>query len=91
MGFPTPLRQWLRDPRALPLLDSLLEPEGLLASCCDQDAIRRLLGDHIAGSHDYTDRIWSLLNLQIWGDIFITGRERRWTEPFARGLAARRA
>jgi asparagine synthase (glutamine-hydrolysing) len=91
MGFPTPLRQWLREPAALPLLDSLMEPEGLLASYCDREAIRRLTADHIAGSHDYTDRIWSLLNLQIWGDIFITGRDRRWSEPSAAGLAARPA
>jgi asparagine synthase (glutamine-hydrolysing) len=88
MGFPTPLRQWLRDPRALPLLDSLLEPEGLLASCCNREAVTRLIGDHVAGSHDYTDRIWSLLNLQIWGDTFITGRSERWAEPFAGSLAA---
>ena len=88
MGFPTPLRQWLRDPRALPLLDSLLEPEGLVASCCDRDAVTRLIADHTAGSHDYTDRIWSLLNLQIWGDTFITGRDTRWAEPFTCGLAS---
>jgi asparagine synthase (glutamine-hydrolysing) len=91
MGFPTPLRQWLRDARALPLLDSLLEPDGLLAACCDMDAVRRLIGDHCAGSHDCTDRIWSLLNLQIWGDTFITGRTRRWAEPFTEGLVARPA
>jgi asparagine synthase (glutamine-hydrolysing) len=91
MGFPTPLRQWLRDPRALPLLDSLLDPDGLLASCCDQDTVRRVIGDHVAGSHDYTDRIWSLLNLQIWGDTFITGRSGRWAEPLAGSLSARSA
>jgi asparagine synthase (glutamine-hydrolysing) len=91
MGFPTPLRQWLRDPGALPLLDSLVEPGGLLASCCDLGAIRRLTADHLAGSHDHTDRIWSLLNLQIWGDVFITGRNGRWTEPVTTGLAARPA
>jgi asparagine synthase (glutamine-hydrolysing) len=88
MGFPTPLRQWLRNPRALPLLQSLLEPDGLLASCFDRQAITRLIGDHIAGSHDGTDGIWSLLNLQIWADTFITGREQRWLEPFGEGVAA---
>jgi len=91
MGFPTPLRQWLREPRALPLLDSLLDPAGLLASCCDQDTVRRLIRDHVAGTHDSTDRIWSLLNLQIWGDTFITGRGQRWAEPFADTLATPRA
>ena len=91
MGFPTPLRQWLRDRRAFPLLEALLEPAGLLASCCDLSAIRNLIGDHVAGSHDYTDRIWSLLNLQIWGDTFITGRRERWTDPLVLSAGAQRA
>ncbi len=91
MGFPTPLRQWLRDRRAFPLLEALLEPAGLLASYCDMDAVRNLIGDHVAGSHDYTDRIWSLLNLQIWGDTFITGRRERWTDPLVLSAGAQRA
>jgi hypothetical protein len=24
---------------------------------------------------DSTDRIWRLLNLQLWGDLFLTGRK----------------
>jgi asparagine synthase (glutamine-hydrolysing) len=91
MGFPTPLRQWLRDRRAFPLLEALLEPAGLLASCCDLGVIRNLIGDHVAGSYDYTDRIWSLLNLQIWGDTFITGRRERWTDPVVLSAGAQRA
>jgi asparagine synthase (glutamine-hydrolysing) len=91
MGFPTPLRQWLREPRALPLLEALQEPEGLLASCCDTGVVRRLIDDHRAGSHDNTDRIWSLLNLQIWGDTWITGRTGRWAEDSMQELAARLA
>ena len=35
-----------------------------------------------------TDRLWRLLNLQIWGDTFITGRDTRWAEPFTCGLAS---
>ena len=88
MGFPTPLRQWLRDERALPLLDSLLEPDGLVASCCDMDVVQGLVSQHRSGLHDCTDRIWSLLNLQIWGDTFITGRKQRWLEPFGDRVAA---
>ena len=80
MGFPTPLRQWLREPRALPLLNALTEPDSLIANYCDMDAVRTLIDEHRAGSHDGTDRIWNLLNLQIWGDTFLTGRRERWTE-----------
>ena len=89
MGFPTPLRQWLREPRARPLLDALLEPDGLLAGYFDMDAVRRLIVQHRAGSHDGTDRIWNLLNLQIWGDTFLTGRPAKWLEPFHQRLAVR--
>lgn len=77
MGFPTPLRQWLRQPEAAPLLDSLTAGDGLVASYLNMDAVRSLIARHRAGSHDGTDRIWNLLNLQIWGDTFLTGRRAR--------------
>jgi asparagine synthase (glutamine-hydrolysing) len=42
-----------------------------------------------SGLYDSTDRIWRLLNLQIWGDMFITGkRERRWDGLMMPGAAA---
>jgi len=78
MGFPTPLRQWLLDPRAQPLVKLLEEPDGLLASYCDRTQLRTLLEQHAGGQQDATDRIWRLLNLQIWGDVFLTGRRERW-------------
>jgi asparagine synthase (glutamine-hydrolysing) len=79
MGFPTPLRQWLRDPRADRIFSVLTARGGLLASCCDQRRIEELIERQKSGRLDATDRIWRLLNLQIWGDIFLTGkRERRW-------------
>jgi hypothetical protein len=65
-------------PRAKPLLDALLEPNSLIAAYCNMDAVGKLVGQHLAGSHDGTDRIWNLLNLRIWGDIFLTGRRERW-------------
>ena len=77
MGFPTPLRQWLLDRRAQPLFDWLLDPEGLVASCVSSRELERLLGRQQAGAEDATDRIWRLLNLQTWGDVFFTGRRER--------------
>ena len=77
MGFPTPLRQWLLDRRAQGLFEWLRDPNGLVASCVDQAQVEQLLGRQQAGSEDGTDRIWRLLNLQIWGDVFLTGRRER--------------
>jgi asparagine synthase (glutamine-hydrolysing) len=36
-----------------------------------------LLERQRSGKEDATDRIWRLLNLQLWGDIYITGRRDR--------------
>jgi asparagine synthase (glutamine-hydrolysing) len=77
MGFPTPLREWLRRPEAAPLLERLEDTNGLLAECLDRRAVAHLLERHKNGWEDATDRIWRLLNLQLWGDIFITGRGGR--------------
>jgi asparagine synthase (glutamine-hydrolysing) len=73
MGFPTPLRQWLMDPRAESLLQVLRRKDGLVQDCLDMGAVDELLDRHRRGLVDATDRIWRLLNLQIWGDTFLTG------------------
>jgi asparagine synthase (glutamine-hydrolysing) len=74
MGFPTPLRQWLLDNRAQSLLDWLSDPNGLVAACVDSAKLERLVRRQQSGAEDATDRVWRLLNLQIWGDLFLTGR-----------------
>ena len=81
MGFPTPLRDWLLDPNAEPLYAALGAPDGLLASLLDMREVNALIGRHRSGFEDATDRIWRLLNLQIWGDLFLTGRRGRWSNP----------
>ncbi len=85
MGFPTPLRQWLLGASAEPLYQTLRSRDGLLAAYLDPQQIETLIERHRSGFEDATDRIWRLLNLQIWGDLFLTGRrEQVWN-----GLAAK--
>jgi len=83
MGFPTPLKQWLLDPRADILYAALRAPNGLLAAYIDRSGLDQLIERHKGGQEDATDRIWRLLNLQLWGDVFLTGkREHRWEGLF---------
>jgi asparagine synthase (glutamine-hydrolysing) len=78
MGFPTPLRQWLRDRRAEPLFAALLARDGFLAPYLDLREVEALIGRQRAGLEDATDRLWRLITLQLWGDLFLTGRRERW-------------
>jgi asparagine synthase (glutamine-hydrolysing) len=71
MGFPTPLRQWLLDPRSEALYSMLSDPEGIVRSYIEREQLERLLERHRSGVEDATDQIWRLLNLQVWGDIFL--------------------
>lgn len=76
MGFPTPLRQWLLDPRAEPLFAALRSRQGLVAEYFDRREVEGLIQRHRSGREDATDRIWRLINLQLWGDLFLTGRRK---------------
>ena len=92
MGFPTPLRQWLLDARAETLFSALRDRDGFLAPYLNLDAVDALIEGQRSGRHDATDRIWRLLNLQIWGDLFLTGKRGRWwpgilaPEPVSSGV-----
>jgi asparagine synthase (glutamine-hydrolysing) len=77
MGFPTPIKPWLREARASAMVDSLLRRDGFVAAYLNLPEIERLLERHRSGTIDATDRIWRLLNLQLWGDLFFTGRRER--------------
>lgn len=96
MGFPTPLRSWLRSSRAEELFASLLSKDSLIASNFDLKNVDNLLARHRAGIEDCTDRIWRLLNLQIWGDVFLSGNPgARWNRlmtvpPAAKGTVKNR-
>jgi asparagine synthase (glutamine-hydrolysing) len=89
MGFPTPLKDWLLRPGAAELFSYLQAPGGLLASYTRADCLAQLLDRHRNGVEDATDRIWRLLNLQIWGDIHLTGRTRdAWPRLLNRPVSA---
>lgn len=87
MGFPTPLHLWLVEAQTQPLIDSLVDRDGLLAPFIERSAMENLIARHRSRQEDATDRLWRLVNLQIWGDLFLTGRKGRWTSEPA--LAAR--
>jgi asparagine synthase (glutamine-hydrolysing) len=80
MGFPTPLRGWLMDSRADSLIDGLRARDGLLANYVREAELGNMIERHRGGLIDATDRLWRLLNLQIWGDVFLNKRSERWKQ-----------
>ena len=73
MGFPTPLRRWLREGQADRVFAILRKPDSVVSEYVDREALNRLIAAQQAGTLDATDRLWRLLNLQIWGETFLNG------------------
>jgi asparagine synthase (glutamine-hydrolysing) len=66
MGFPTPWAYWLAGPQLEELERLLLEPRTLQRGLFRGEMVKRLFGEHRAGSRDHGSRIWRLLNLELW-------------------------
>jgi asparagine synthase (glutamine-hydrolysing) len=90
MGFPTPWASWLRT-RLDALEDMLLEPRTLGRGLFGKDAIVRLFAEHRAGRRDHGDRVWRLLNLEIWHRVFIDGEKPARPEVILAAAASRPA
>jgi asparagine synthase (glutamine-hydrolysing) len=71
MGFPTPLRGWLAGPRLCEAEQLLLEPRSLEWGIFKPEALRKLIREHRAGIKDHYERIWRLMNLEIWRRVFL--------------------
>jgi asparagine synthase (glutamine-hydrolysing) len=76
LGFPTPWSRWLKGPQLQEIRDLLLEPRSMDRKLFKRSAIERLFVEHEAGQVDHCDRIWRLLNLELWNRVCIEGDER---------------
>ena len=82
MGFPVPFADWTRGPWNGVAREVLLDRRSRERGLVDADAIDQLLRDHADGRIDGGDRLWMLLNLELWHRTFID-REGIQTLPHA--------
>jgi asparagine synthase (glutamine-hydrolysing) len=66
MGFPTPWTHWLAGPQLDSIELLLTETRTLDRGLFRPEALRRLFAEHRSGRRDHGDRIWRLLNLELW-------------------------
>lgn len=71
VGFSTPMRAWLSGPQLDVIEPLLVEPRSITRGLFKLEGLRRLFATHRAGRADYSDRIWRLLNLELWQRVFL--------------------
>jgi asparagine synthase (glutamine-hydrolysing) len=75
-GFGSPLSHWFRgELRELPA-EILLDRRSVDRGWFEESAVRRLVEDHATGRRDNTNRLWALIQLELWLQTFIDARPR---------------
>ncbi len=72
MGFPVPVGSWLRNGFNNLVDEFVLGPRAAARQLFDGAALRRLAAEHASGT-SHGDRLWLLINLEIWQRIFHDG------------------
>jgi asparagine synthase (glutamine-hydrolysing) len=73
MGFPTPWDYWLGGPQLEDLERLLTEPRTLQRGLFNGEMVKWIFAEHRVGARDNGNRIWRLLNLELWLRICIDG------------------
>ncbi len=66
LGFPTPWSRWLAGPQLDVIRKLLLEPRSMERELFQRSSVERLFEEHRSAYRDHSDRIWRLLNLELW-------------------------
>jgi len=80
MGFPVPIGRWFRGPFKSVIDEYVLSERALARGIFAPDFVRRLVKLHQAGE-DHSERLWALLNFEIWLRTFFDSEELPSSEP----------
>ena len=72
MGFPVPIGRWFRGPFKSVIDEYVLSDRALGRDIFEPDFVRRLVSLHQSGE-DHSERLWALLNFEIWLRQFVDG------------------
>lgn len=89
MGFPTPWGYWITGPQLSDIERLLLEPRSRARGLFRTGEIQRLFEEHRCRRRDHGNRIWRLLNFELWQRIFIDGESPASVSAYSEQAAVR--
>jgi asparagine synthase (glutamine-hydrolysing) len=75
MGFPVPVGQWFRGPFRSLLDDFVLGGRAQERGLFEAAYVEQIVAEHDARVADHSERLWTLMNCEIWHRIFIDGEQ----------------
>jgi asparagine synthase (glutamine-hydrolysing) len=89
-GFGFPLARWLAG-ELRPVLEETVGQSGFAHSgIFERDYLQQLLTEHVSGSRDHNFRLWMILNLEVWRQLFVEGQDVEHTVDWIRTLQGAR-
>jgi asparagine synthase (glutamine-hydrolysing) len=73
MGFPTPWEHWLAGATLNALERNLLAARSLDRGLFRRQTVQRIFAEHRNKTRDHSNKIWRLLNFEIWQRVFLDG------------------
>ena len=72
LGFPVPIRHWLRAGELLDWANHMIDTSQA-GHLIDLAGVRRMLDEHRTGEIDHSRRLWTVLIFMLWHAIFVEG------------------
>lgn len=66
MGFPVPIGAWFRGEYRSVLEEYTLSERAMARGLFEPDFVRSLVRRHQTGGEDHSERLWALVNFEIW-------------------------
>jgi asparagine synthase (glutamine-hydrolysing) len=73
MGFPVPVGAWFRGAYASVIDDYVLSERALGRGIFSPDFVRSLVRRHQTGGENHSERLWALVNFEMWQRQFFDG------------------
>ena len=83
-GFRVPLKEWFRGDLRDMARESLLSRNSFVADVMDRKLITQLIRDHERQRRNEEIRLWTLLSLNVWHDVFFRGTSAPFRTPHCR-------
>jgi asparagine synthase (glutamine-hydrolysing) len=72
LGFGVPIAHWLKSQMKDYAYEVLLDNRAIKRGYFKPESVKQLLDEHVCGKANHGNRIWSLINLELWHQTFIT-------------------
>ena len=81
MGFPVPIAAWFRGAYRSIIDEYVLSDRAMSRGLFNRDFVRELVNRHQSGAENHDERLWALVNFEIWQRQFFDGEGQQDMSP----------